>query len=326
MGGARDRRAPARILVVDDEEDLRYMLARLLEAHGYEVAVAADGETAVAMAPEFLPDLVLLDVAMPAMDGVEVVRRLRKHPKTTNVSVIMVTARTLSKDKVVGLTAGADDYVVKPFEPDELIARIETALRRTVQTRDASPLTGLPGNLRVIEAIDEAIESGRGFAVLYADLDHFKAYNDRAGPERADELIREAADVIQVSVDRHAERGTTAFVGHIGGDDFIAVTEPELAERTAAGIVRDFDARVGAYYSADDLERGAVEVEDRTGNRRQVPLVSISVGVATTLTRTFAHRAEVIDVATEMKRFAKPRPGSAYAIDRRGPGEPETGA
>jgi diguanylate cyclase (GGDEF)-like protein len=323
MGGARDRRAPARILVVDDEEDLRYMLARLLEAHGYDVAVAADGETAVAMAPDFLPDLVLLDVAMPAMDGVEVVRRLRKHPKTTNASVIMVTARTQSKDKVVGLTAGADDYVVKPFEPDELIARIETALRRTGQMRDASPLTGLPGNLRVIEAIDEAIASGRGFAVLYADLDHFKAYNDRAGPERADDLIREAADVIQGSVDRHADT-TSAFVGHIGGDDFIAVTEPEVAERTAASIVRDFEARVGAYYDADDLERGSVEIEDRTGNRREVPLVSISVGVATTLTRVFSHRADVIDVATEMKRFAKKRRGSSYAIDRRGPGEPET--
>jgi diguanylate cyclase (GGDEF)-like protein len=323
MRGARDRRAPARILVVDDEEDLRYMLARLLEAHGYEVGVAADGETAVAMAPDFLPDLVLLDVAMPAMDGVEVVRRLRKHPKTTNASVIMVTARTQSKDKVVGLTAGADDYVVKPFEPDELIARIETALRRTGQMRDASPLTGLPGNLRVIEAIDEAIASGRGFAVLYADLDHFKAYNDRAGPERADDLIREAADVIQGSVDRHADT-TSAFVGHIGGDDFIAVTEPEVAERTAASIVRDFEARVGAYYDADDLERGSVEIEDRTGNRREVPLVSISVGVATTLTRVFSHRADVIDVATEMKRFAKKRRGSSYAIDRRGPGEPET--
>jgi diguanylate cyclase (GGDEF)-like protein len=323
MGGARDRRAPARILVVNDEEDLRYMLARLLEAHGYDVAVAADGETAVAMAPDFLPDLVLLDVAMPAMDGVEVVRRLRKHPKTTNASVIMVTARTQSKDKVVGLTAGADDYVVKPFEPDELIARIETALRRTGQMRDASPLTGLPGNLRVIEAIDEAIASGRGFAVLYADLDHFKAYNDRAGPERADDLIREAADVIQGSVDRHADT-TSAFVGHIGGDDFIAVTEPEVAERTAASIVRDFEARVGAYYDADDLERGSVEIEDRTGNRREVPLVSISVGVATTLTRVFSHRADVIDVATEMKRFAKKRRGSSYAIDRRGPGEPET--
>jgi diguanylate cyclase (GGDEF)-like protein len=285
--------------------------------------VAADGETAVAMAPDFLPDLVLLDVAMPAMDGVEVVRRLRKHPKTTNASVIMVTARTQSKDKVVGLTAGADDYVVKPFEPDELIARIETALRRTGQMRDASPLTGLPGNLRVIEAIDEAIASGRGFAVLYADLDHFKAYNDRAGPERADDLIREAADVIQGSVDRHADT-TSAFVGHIGGDDFIAVTEPEVAERTAASIVRDFEARVGAYYDADDLERGSVEIEDRTGNRREVPLVSISVGVATTLTRVFSHRADVIDVATEMKRFAKKRRGSSYAIDRRGPGEPET--
>jgi diguanylate cyclase (GGDEF)-like protein len=323
MEGARDRRAPTRTPVVDDEEDLRYMLARLLEAHGYEVGVAADGETAVAMAPDFLPDLVLLDVAMPAMDGVEVVRRLRKHPKTTNASVIMVTARTQSKDKVVGLTAGADDYVVKPFEPDELIARIETALRRTGQMRDASPLTGLPGNLRVIEAIDEAIASGRGFAVLYADLDHFKAYNDRAGPERADDLIREAADVIQGSVDRHADT-TSAFVGHIGGDDFIAVTEPEVAERTAASIVRDFEARVGAYYDADDLERGSVEIEDRTGNRREVPLVSISVGVATTLTRVFSHRADVIDVATEMKRFAKKRRGSSYAIDRRGPGEPET--
>ena len=305
MAVASDRRSPARILIVDDEEDLRFMLSILLESHGYEVRDAADGETAVAIAPGFQPDLVLLDVAMPSMDGVEVVRRLRRHPRTTNVTVIMVTARSLSTDKVVGLTAGADDYVVKPFEPDELLARVETALRRSSQMRDASPLTGLPGNLLVIEAIDRAIAEGRGFAVLYADLDHFKAYNDREGPDRADELLRETADVIQSSVDRHATQ-STAFVGHIGGDDFIAVTQPDVAERTAAAIVRDFEARVGAYYDADDLERGVVEIEDRTGNRHEVPLVSISIGVATTLTRPFSHRADVIDVATEMKRFAKP--------------------
>ena len=102
------------------------------------------------------------------------------------------------------------------------------------------------------------------------------------------------------------------------------MTEPEVAERTAASIVRDFEARVGAYYDADDLERGSVEIEDRTRDRTEVPLVSISVGVATTLTRVFSHRADVFDVATEMKRFAKKRRGSSYAIDRRGRGEPET--
>jgi diguanylate cyclase (GGDEF)-like protein len=306
---------PETILVVDDDPDIARFVEVNLRSAGYDVSVASDGEEALEKAGTLRPDLVLLDVMMPRIDGFEVAQRLRRNPQTSNTSIIMLTAKALSTDKVLGLTAGADDYIIKPFDPIELLARVKGTLRRAKEMRNLSPLTGLPGNIRIQEEIERMVREDRPFAVLYCDLDNFKAYNDQKGFVRGDRLIQATARIIQDAVVEFA--GSDGFVGHVGGDDFVAVVAPEIAEDVAKRIVERFDGEVQDFYEKEDLARGHVEVEDRKGVLQHVPLAGVSVGIATTQVRRFAHYGEAVAVATEMKQFAKRDIRSSYAIDRR---------
>jgi diguanylate cyclase (GGDEF)-like protein len=303
------------ILVVDDDPDIARFVEVNLRSAGYDVAVAGDGEEALERASTMRPDLVLLDVMMPRIDGFEVAQRLRRNPQTANTSIIMLTAKALSADKVTGLQSGADDYIIKPFDPIELLARVKGTLRRAKEMRNLSPLTGLPGNIRIQEEIEREVREQQEFAVLYSDLDNFKAYNDQQGFVRGDRLIQATARIVQDAVVEHA--GSEGFVGHVGGDDFVAVVRPEVAEPIAKRICERFDEVRAEFYEHDDLERGHVRVEDRKGVLQDIPLVAVSVGIASTSKRRFAHYGEAVAVATEMKSFAKREAGSSYAVDRR---------
>ncbi len=260
---------PETILVVDDDPDIARFVEVNLRSAGYEVSVAGDGEEALERASEIRPDLVLLDVMMPRLDGFEVAQRLRKNPQTANTSIIMLTAKALSSDKVTGLQSGADDYIIKPFDPIELLARVKGTLRRAKEMRNLSPLTGLPGNIRIQEEIERQVREHRPFAVLYVDLDNFKTYNDKYGFVRGDRLIQGTARMIQDAVMANDPDG---FIGHVGGDDFVAVVEPDVAEDVAKAVCDRFDTDRALYYEDDDLDRGFVRMEDRKGVEQDIPL------------------------------------------------------
>jgi diguanylate cyclase (GGDEF)-like protein len=304
------------ILVVDDDADVARFIEVNLRAAGYEVHVASDGEEALERAVEVRPDLILLDVMMPKLDGFEVAQRLRRDQRTSSCSIIMLTAKALSADKVLGLSSGADDYIIKPFDPVELLARVRGTLRRAREMRALSPLTGLPGNIRIQEEIRRlvAIEP-QSFGVLYLDLDNFKAYNDHYGFVRGDRAIQATARLIAEVV--HELAPEWSFVGHVGGDDFFIIVPPDDAEPMSKRLCQRFDEEIPSLYEPIDLERGWVEVEDRQGTLQRFPLLSVSIGGATTERRHFAHFGEVVEVASEMKRVAKRTPGSSWAFDRR---------
>jgi diguanylate cyclase (GGDEF)-like protein len=303
------------ILVVDDDPDIARFVEVNLRSAGFEVTVATDGEEALRRAEEIRPDLVLLDVMMPRVDGFEVAQRLRRNTRTANTCIIMLTAKAQSTDKVLGLTAGADDYIIKPFDPIELLARVKTTLRRARDNRNLSPLTGLPGNIRIEDEVQRRVEENVPFALLNCDIDNFKAYNDHYGFLRGDRVIQTTARILQDAVEEFSR--PEGFVGHVGGDDFVVVVVPDAAQPTAERIIERFDLEIRGLYDAPDLDRGFIQVEDRQGNPQDFPVVTISVGIATTGTRKFSHYGEAIAVATEMKQVAKREPGSAYAVDRR---------
>jgi DNA-binding response OmpR family regulator len=303
------------VLVVDDDPDVARFVEVNLRSAGYDVTVASNGEEALERAVDLRPDLVLLDVMMPKLDGFEVAQRLRRDPRTSTSSIIMLTAKALSSDKVLGLSSGADDYIIKPFDPVELLARVKGTLRRAREMRALSPLTGLPGNIRVQDEIRRRVSEDQAFALLYADLDHFKAYNDFYGFVRGDRAIQSLARLATEVVQDTA--GPQGFVGHVGGDDFLLIVSPDLAEPLAAKLCGRFDELVPNLYDGSDLARGTIEVKDRQGNLKSFPFLSLSIGIATTEVRRFSHYGEAVAVATEMKQFAKRNPGSSYALDRR---------
>jgi len=251
-----------RVLFIEDSPTLAQLLEISLVQAGYQVVRASSGEEGLKLARAELPDLLLCDVMLPGIDGFEVVRVLRRELGTANMSIIMLTAMA---NVMEGLDAGADDYVLKPYDHRELLARVRSVLRRAKATRALSPLTGLPGNTRIQEELEQAIAEERQFALLYADLDNFKAYNDHYGFARGDDILRLAARMLHGAVQAIAR--PDSFVGHVGGDDFVAITPEEAAKAVVEDLIERFDLEVPSLYDPGDAERGWIEVENR---RRQL--------------------------------------------------------
>ncbi|MEA3511132.1 MAG: response regulator [Actinomycetota bacterium] len=304
-----------RILVVDDDPDILQYVKTNLEREGFETETASNGVDALVLASENPPSLVLLDVMMPEMDGLTTLRHLRNDPPTASVPVVMLTARALAQDRVKGLDLGADDYITKPFAVEELIARVRTVIRRAQQMRDVSPLTGLPGNFRISAELEQRISEKGPIAVVYGDLDNFKSFNDHYGFMRGDTVIKFTGKVM---VDAAAAcGGNDAFVGHVGGDDYIAVIDPDHVDEYCSTVIQEFDDGILDFYDTVDAVQGYIEVTDRRGERHAFPLVSFSMGVVTNQDRAIASEWEASAIASEMKEFAKRQPGSTYSVDRR---------
>ena len=303
------------ILIVEDEDDIARLVELGLTDAGYTCHRVGSGEDAVEKARQLRPDLVVLDLMLPGIDGVEVCRRLRGDARTAGTGIIMLTARTLSADRLAGLAAGADDYVDKPFDPEELVARVHAALRRANSLRGTSPLTGLPGNFEIHARIDDRIAAGEPFAVLHTDLDAFKAYNDHYGFVRGDAAIVFTARIIEEAVLDVDVAGS--FLGHIGGDDFAIVCTPEAAVPLAEAIVASFDQAVAELYDEADRQRRCIQVTDRRGWVHTHPFLTLSIGIATTAVRPLPSSTEAAAVASEVKELAKSEPGSTYRVDRR---------
>lgn len=304
-----------RILVVDDDRNLRKIIQTNLELAGYDVVTAGNGAEAIDVLDSMQPDLVVLDVMMPVMDGVETARRIRRHPSNAHVPIIMLTAKGEVEDKLTGFEAGIDDYMTKPFGPQELLARVKAKIRRVEVDASLSPLTRLPGNLAIEAELRRRIESRSPFAVLYLDLDNFKAFNDVYGFTHGDEAI---VVIASAAVDVVRRRGTHLdFVGHIGGDDFLIVTEPALAEEIAREIIDVFDRDIRKLYTAHDLRQGYIETRDRRGTLNRFPIMSLSIAIISTERRKLTNYAEIGEAAAELKRYAKSIGGSVYVNEKR---------
>jgi len=309
--------ANRRVLVVDDDRNLRKIISTNLELAGFAVATAQDGRDALQEVDRFQPDLVLLDLMMPHMDGYEVARRIRNHrnPSIANVPIIILTAKSETDDKLRGFEVGADDYITKPFGPAELIARVRAKIRRVEVDSSLSPLTRLPGNLSIEADLRRRLDAKERFSVLYLDLDNFKAFNDVYGFTHGDEAIQLVA---RLAVETVRRNGAPAdFVGHIGGDDFIIVCEPERAEQIAQEIIDDFDRQIRTLYSAQDLRQGYIETRDRRGTLNRFPIMSLSIAIVPNDKDQLQDYAQVGEAAAELKRYAKSIAGSVFVKEKR---------
>ncbi len=304
-----------KVLVVDDDPNIRELIVETLGSIKYEPIEARNGLEALEICSSERPDIVVLDVMMPDLDGLEVCLRLRGEALTSHIPIILLTAKGMLEDKLRGMEMGADDYLVKPFDPLELEARISMHLRRTIRDSEASPLTGLPGNRAIEETIIARIDSGAKFAVCYIDLDDFKSYNDRYGFLAGSDVIKMTTRVILDSLSKYGARED--FVGHIGGDDFIVVTEMERAPLIAQEIIKQFDENIPDLYEPEDRLRGCIVSTDRQGRINTFPIMTISVAVVHNTYRVLDHPGKVAQIAAELKKYAKDMEGSNVVFDRR---------
>lgn len=304
-----------RILLIDDDADVVQFVTSRLELEGFATKSASTPDEGLAVGLESPPDLVLLDLSLGDGAGIEVLTSFRTHPATANVPLVLMTAEGRVDDVVRGLDSGADDYITKPFAIEELLARVRAVLRRSKAMRDLSPLTGLPGNFRIAEELERRINAGGPVAVIHGDLDNFKAFNDHYGFMRGDNVIKFTANTLLEAA--AAAGDPSCFIGHVGGDDFIIVMDPDHAETFCREVVDRFDDGILDFYDSHDALKGYVEVIDRRGERHSFSIVSFSLGVATNARRTFTTEWEASAVASEMKEHAKGEAGSSFKIDRR---------
>jgi PleD family two-component response regulator len=309
-----------KILVVDDEDHIRRILKFQLEKHGYRVVAAENGEVALEMVRRESPDLILLDLMMPKIDGFETCRRIRQNFQTAQIPIIMLTAKSELPDKIKGLQDGANDYLIKPYSNEELLLRVGNVLDWSLKQKEANPLTGLPGNRAIEKELQARIEGKVPFAFLYLDIDNFKPYNDHYGYQKGDDAILFLSDIVTEAV--NSLGGANDFVGHIGGDDFVVITSPARAEFIARHIIDEFDKGSLILLREDDLRRGYMEIRNRLGEIRRMPLMSLTIALVLDEEGKLKHYAQVNDIATELKRYGKAMSGSVVVRERRKTNEP----
>ena len=306
------RREAPRVLVVDDDASIRQICREVLELGGYQVRDAGSATLALAEARRFRPDMILLDVLMPAIDGYRCAEMIRADAAIGMAPIMFLSARGDTADKVRAFRSGAEDYMVKPFDAAELLARVGKALDRQARELGASPTTQLPGADAIQGEIERRLAMNDTSAVAcYLDLDNLKAFNDYYGYAKANAVIRQTGDVIRHVVHRDGHPGD--FIGHIAGDDFVFVTSADRVDAVCKAICERFDHLIRLYYSPVDRDRGYIETKDRFGIQRKFPIMSVSIaGLSLMRAKTYTGLAELAAVG---KRAAKAIPGSAYVRD-----------
>jgi len=309
------RKQGYKILVVDDEDHIRRILKFQLEKHGFRVILAENGEVALEIIRRESPDLVILDLMMPKIDGFETCRRIRRSFQTAQIPIIMLTAKSELPDKIKGLQDGANDYLVKPYSNEELLLRVRNVLDWSNRQKEANPLTGLPGNRAIEKELQARIESKKPFAFLYLDIDNFKPYNDHYGYQRGDDAILFLSDIVTEAV--RSLGGANDFVGHIGGDDFVVITSPARGEFIGRHIIDEFDKGSLILLNDEDVRRGFMEIRNRLGEMKRMPLMSLTIAIVMDDEGKLKHYAQVNDIASELKQYGKGMAGSVVVRERR---------
>ncbi|HUJ61865.1 MAG TPA: response regulator, partial [Kofleriaceae bacterium] len=306
------RREAPRVLIVDDDVSIRVICREVLELGGYQVRDVGSANAALVEARRFRPDMIVLDVLMPGVDGYRCAELIRADPAIGMAPIMFLSARGDTADKVRAFRSGAEDYMVKPFDAAELLARVAKALDRQARELGASPTTQLPGADAIQGEIERRLAIGDAAAVAcYLDLDNLKAFNDYYGYAKANAVIRQTSDVIRHVVQRQGGPGD--FIGHIAGDDFVFVTSADRADDVCRAICDRFDHLIRLYYDQADRDRGFIETKDRFGVMRKFPIMSVSIA-AISLSRAKSY-AGLAELAAVGKGTAKAIPGSSYVRD-----------
>lgn len=304
-----------KILVVDDDPRIQSLVKDCLSDYDYTVLLADDGASALRLALEEKPDLIVLDVELPDMLGFQVCKQLKLQREFRYVPVVMLTARTREADEISGFESGVDDYITKPFKPKLLIARVQAALERMENSLSANPLTQLPGNAIIFKDLEDRIAKGKPFSVFYFDLNNFKAFNDHYGFLQGDKAIQLVANLLSKHFSTKKE--SSPFVGHVGGDDFIAILDTYNVEDLCKTLIQEFDQEILPLYSEEDRKQQKISAVDRNGTLIDYPIMGLAIAVVTNKLKSFKHPGEISLIAGELKKQAKMSTKSAYVVDRR---------
>ncbi|HSL45755.1 MAG TPA: response regulator [Anaerolineales bacterium] len=289
----------ARLLVVEDDIDIGNMLKIYFSGMDFDVDVAMRGSDALEKTKQVLPQLIVLDIMLPDIDGYEVCRTLRTNMRTSHIPVIFLTQKDERSDKLQGLELGADDYITKPFDIEELKLRVQGAIKRSERESLTDPRSGLPAGRLIENRLREIIRQ-KGWALLDARVNNFEPFKDVYGFVAGDDVLRFTAMLIGEVVD---ELGTTSdFIGHAGGDNFIVITTEQKAEAIKNRLKERFDREVQTHYNFMDRQQGFVQAPAADGTTVKVPFMTMSIGIVSPSIQSFADIREITELAAEARR------------------------
>jgi PleD family two-component response regulator len=290
-------------------------VAAWLAGKGFPTIAVGDAAQIESMTLRSLPAMVLVDGNGDSAHGLALTRTLKADPYSAIVPVAFLENEHVEDRVHEAFQAGADEVLTPIFDPEEQRSRLEVLLIRTERNVGVHPSTRLPGTSEIEREIKRRMDEGGLFAVCYADLDHFKEYNDRYSYNDGDRVILILSRILHDVVKGLC--GHDGFVGHIGGDDFILVLPLAMTDAVCSEIITVFDLLIPCQYSEADRRAGYFFGKDRRGQLHKVPFMTLSIGIVTNERRRFTHPAQVSELATEMKSYAKTLPGSVFVIDRR---------
>ncbi len=289
----------ARLLVVEDDVDIANMLKIYFSGMEFEVDVAHRGRDALEKTKHVLPHLIVLDIMLPDIDGYEVCRNLRTSTRTSHIPVIFLTQKDERGDRLQGLELGADDYITKPFDIEELKLRVQGAIRRSERESLTDPRSGLPAGRLIEEQLRHIIRE-KDWALLDMRVNHFDPFKDVYGFVAGDDVMRFAAMIIGEVVDELGTRND--FIGHAGSDNFIVITTDAAAPGIKQRVKERFAAEVQTHYNFIDRQQGFMQASKADGGMEKVPFMTISVGIVSPNQQSFADIREITELAAEARR------------------------
>lgn len=262
-----------------------------------------------------IPDMIIIDEDTIDIDIVELCKSIRENEDNSITPIVVISSNWEKEHRIKILEQSIEYFIIKPVDQEYLYFTIKNILKLLQNNRRISPLTGLPGNVQIQAEMKKRLLNKERFAMFYFDLDNFKAYNDTYGFANGDEIIKFTARTIVDNI--HNIGMDNSFIGHIGGDDFVAITGAADYEKICRDIISDFDTYVLGYYNDEDVEKGYIEVANRRGIIEQFPLTSISIGVVEVTPGRFKNTLEIGEVGAQVKHQAKSVMGSTYIVNRR---------
>jgi DNA-binding response OmpR family regulator len=291
--------AKSRLLIVEDDTDIANMLEIYFGGLHYEVDIATRGSEALEKTRQRLPHLIVLDIMLPDIDGYEVCRTLRTHTRTSHIPVIFLTQKDERSDKLQGLELGADDYITKPFDIEELRLRVYNAIARSERESLTDPHTNLPSGQLVEEQLRNIIHKD-GWAYLDLRLNHFDEFKEAYGFLASDNVLRFTAMLIGEVVDEYGTMND--FVGHTGKDHFIIITSNNCSYAIKKNFLERFTDEILTHYSYLDRQRGYVQYSGDGGGNQESPVISMSIGVVSPSEDGFTDIREITEMAADTRR------------------------
>ena len=302
------------IYIIDDD-DSSIVIFRELFKNDPEYKFISVKTEQIDIALKNIPSLIVINEDAIDRDVVDLCKKIRKDDDNTITPVIVVSSKNEKEHRVRILQESVEYYIKKPVDEQYLYYTVKNINRLLSSNRRVSPLTGLPGNVQIHAELKKRILKQEPFSVLYLDLDNFKAYNDVYGFLKGDQIIEFTAETIINLI--HGDEFENTFVGHIGGDDFVAIVPGTSCEKLCQNILAYFDKNVTKFFTEQDLEKGYIEVANRKGIIEQFPLTSLSIGVVVADVGRFHNILEIGEIGAQVKHAAKSVMGSSYALDRR---------